>query len=103
MLNSEQIDMINAMLGATERDREPTPGCPSGRSKWHTAARLTDEEGFDPGGVTEIHRLADSLVRKGLLARRTTIGITRWALTEDGLRVARAGRKALAQLATQGA
>lgn len=94
--------MIAALAAANDREREPTAGCPSGRSKWHTAGRLMDEEDFDPGGVTEMHRVAGYLVRRGLAATRTTLGVTRWALTEDGLRVAQAGRRAARQLAAQG-
>jgi len=93
-MTQDDINMIGALLSATERDREPTAGCPSGRSRWHTAERLMDEEDFDPGGITELHRVAARLQRKGLVAARTIIGRTRWALTEDGLRVAKAGRRA---------
>lgn len=100
-MTQDHVNMIAALAAANERDREPTPGCPSGRSRWHTAGRLMDEEGFDPGGISELHRVADHLVRRGMAARRTTLGITRWTLTEDGLRVARAGRRAARQLAGQ--
>lgn len=88
-MNQDQENMVAAMHAASERDREPTAGCPSGRSTWHTAGRLMDEEGFDPGGVTEVHRVADALVRKGLAVRRTTLGVTRWTLTETGTGYAR--------------
>jgi hypothetical protein len=89
-MTQDHEDMIAAMAAASEREREPTAGCPDGRSKWHTAGRLMDEQDFDPGGVTELHRLAGHLVRKGLAARRTTLGVTRWALTESGAGYARA-------------
>lgn len=88
-MTSEHENMVRALAAASEREREPTAGCPDGRSKWHTAGRLLDEEDFDPGGVTEMHRVADHLVRKGLAARRTTLGVTRWTLTETGAGYAR--------------
>jgi hypothetical protein len=89
-MTQDHEDMIAALAAATGRDREPTAGCPDGRSRWHTAGRLMDEEDFDPGGVSEVHRVADHLVRKGLAARRTTLGVTRWTLTESGAGYARA-------------
>jgi hypothetical protein len=94
-MTQDHENMIAALAAATERDREPTAGCPDGRSKWHTAGRLMDEEGFDPGGVTAVHRLAGHLVRKGLAATRTTLGVTRWALTESGTGYARHLARAL--------
>lgn len=88
-MTQEHVNMIAALAAASDRDREPTAGCPDGHSKWHTAGRLMDEEDFDPGGVTELHRVADHLVRKGLAARRTRFGVTRWTLTESGAGYAR--------------
>jgi hypothetical protein len=88
-MTQDHVNMIAALAAANDREREPTAGCPSGRSKWHTAGRLMD-------------RVAGYLVRRGLAATRTTLGVTRWALTEDGLRVAQAGRRAARQLAAQG-
>ncbi len=100
-MTQDHYNLIAALADASDVERDPTPGCPSGRSKWHSAARLMDEQGLLVS-ETDLHRLARHLTRKGMVVSRTVLAVTRWALTEDGLRVARAGRRAARQLAAQG-
>lgn len=88
-MTQEHYNLIAALVAASGTEREPTPGCPSGRSTWHSAERLIGEQGLLVT-ETDLHRSAGYLVRKGILATRTTLSVTRWTLTEDGLRAARA-------------
>ena len=37
-MTPEQQNLITALAAATAQQREPTPGCPDGFSRWHTRA-----------------------------------------------------------------
>lgn len=87
-LNPEHESMLAVLLAANETEREVTPGCPDGTSKWHTAYRLRTE-GLAFLTETDVHRIGAALQRRGLVAHRTQYGTTRWTLTEHGAREAR--------------
>lgn len=88
-MTPEHENLITALAAASAVEREVTAGCPDGRSTWHTAGRLLDEGHLTGVTVTDIHRDAASLQRKGLVAHRTQFGATRWTLTETGTGCAR--------------
>jgi hypothetical protein len=83
-MTQELNDMVTALAAATAAVREPTPGCPDGHSRWHTAGRLLDEGHLTGVTRTDIHRCGQALQRRGLVAHKTLYGTTRWALTEQG-------------------
>jgi hypothetical protein len=88
-LTGEHNLMLEVLLTASEAERKPTPGCPDGHSKWHGAYRLRTE-GLGKGWTeTDVHRVGAALQRRGLVAHRTTLMVTRWTLTEAGLAQAR--------------
>lgn len=87
-LTEDQTSMLIVLLDANQAEREPTPGCPDGHSKWHDAARLRSE-GLAFLTETDIHRIGAQLQRKGLAAHKTLLSRTRWTLTEAGLGQAR--------------
>lgn len=89
-LNENHKQMLAALAAATEHRFDPTPGCPQGRSDWHSARRLIGW-GLLPEGTSEarIVKLGEQLTGRGLAARKTIYGVTRFALTEAGLAHAR--------------
>ena len=89
-LNDDHQLLLTALALAGEHPVPVTPLTPDGRSRWHSPSRLLGWGLLDEStSQTYIHKLGEQLVRRGLAARKTTFGVTRFALTDHGTAEAR--------------